>query len=128
MAKYLVDSDVLIWVLRGRRETVEVVSRLAAEGGEPLACSALNILEIWSGAKPSETHRTSVLLDALEVVPVDRVVARLAAELLQAAPHPSLPRDWADAVIAATALHHRLTLLTYNRKDYPYRDLVLYPL
>lgn len=128
MAKYLVDSDVLIWVLRGRRETVDVVSRVAAEGSEPLACSALNILEIWSGAKSFETHKTSVLLDALDVLPVDRVVARLAAELLRAARQPSSPRDWIDAVIAATALHHRLTLLTYNRKDYPYPDLVLYPL
>lgn len=128
MAKYLADSDVLIWVLRGRRETVDVVSRLTAEGGEPLACSALNILEIWSGARPSETHKTSVLLDALDVLPVDRVVARVAADLLRATRRPSSPRDWADAVIAATALHHRLTLLTYNRKDYPYPDLALYPL
>ncbi|MBI4226801.1 MAG: type II toxin-antitoxin system VapC family toxin [Candidatus Omnitrophica bacterium] len=127
MAKYLADSDVLIWILRGRQDTAAIFDRLANETGDPLACSALTVLEIWSGVRPSETHRTSQFLDALDVLPTDRPIATLAADLLRTGRRPRTPSEWVDTVIAATALHHRLTLLTYNRKDYPYPDLVLYP-
>lgn len=128
MAKYLTDSDVLIWVLRGRQETADLLSRLAVETGEPLACSAMSVLEIWAGVRSPERQRTMQLLDALDVVPADRAVARLAADLLRGSHRAHSPREWVDAVIAATALQHRLTLLTYNRKDYPYPHLALYPL
>jgi len=128
MVRYLADSDVLIWVLRARHDTVALLGRLADDTGEPIACSALSVLEVWSGIKPPEASKTSLFLDALEVLPVDRPIARLAADLLRAAKRPRGPREWGDAVIAATALSHQLTLLTYNRKDYPYPNLALYPL
>ena len=128
MARYLADSDVLIWVLRNRRDTVEVLSQLAEETGETIACSAVSVLEIWVGTRPSELPKTDLFLEALESIPVDRVIARSAADLLKRVKRRSSPREWVDAVIAATALHHGIPLLTYNRKDYPYNDLVLYPL
>jgi predicted nucleic acid-binding protein len=34
----------------------------------------------------------------------------------------------ADVLIAATALAHKLVLMTDNRKDFPMPQLVLYPL
>jgi len=34
----------------------------------------------------------------------------------------------ADATIAAVALAHKLTLMTDNIKDFPMKELVLYPL
>jgi predicted nucleic acid-binding protein len=34
----------------------------------------------------------------------------------------------ADATIAAVALSHELTLMTDNVKDFPMKELVLYPL
>lgn len=128
MARYLLDSDVLIWVLRNRQETVSLLQRLVEETGETLACSALSILEIWSGTKPSEAHRTAVLLESLDAIPITAEIARAAAELLKAHRRSKTPHEWVDALIAATALDEHLTLVTYNQRDYPYRDLVLYPL
>ena len=128
MARYLTDSDVLIWVLRNRRDTVDLLTRLAEETGEPLACSAISILEIWNGAKPSETRRTSIFLETLQVIPIDHAIARLAAQLLKSSRREKSSREWVDAMIAATAVQNRMTLLTYNRKDYPYTDITLYPL
>lgn len=128
MAKYLLDSDVLIWVLRNRPDTVALLQRLAEETGETLACSALSTLEIWLGAKPSETHKTAVLLETLDAIPITAEIARAAAELLKAHRRSRAPQEWIDALIAATALDQHLTLVTYNQRDYPYRDLVLYPL
>ena len=128
MARYLLDSDVLIWILRNRQDTVVLAERLAQETGETLACSSVSVLEIWAGTKPSETPRTASLLDSLDTIPVDAAIARQAAELLRAHRRARNPREWVDAVIAATALRRRLTLLTYNQRDYPYAGLSLYPL
>jgi len=128
MPRYLADSDVLIWVLRNRQDTIAVLSQMVEETGEPIACSAVSVLEIWAGARPSEFSKTGLFLDALEAIPVDRIIARSAADLLKRGKKRNSPREWVDAVIAATALHHGIPLLTYNRKDFPYNDLVLYPL
>lgn len=128
MARYLLDTDILIWVLRNRQETVELLSRLSEESGEAPACSALSILEIWSGVRPPEVPKTQLLLDALEALSVDAAVARQAAELLRPLKRQRNPREWIDALIAATALRSQRILVTHNRKDYPYPNLVLYPL
>lgn len=127
VAKYLVDSDVLIWVLRNRQETVQLAERLAQESGETLACSAVSVLEIWMGTRPSEQTRTTALLEALDILPIDGPIAKRAAELLQAHRAPRDPREWLDALIAATALQYHLTLVTYNQRDSPYPTLALYP-
>ena len=128
MAKYLLDSDVLIWVLRNRRDTIALVDRLVEEGGEAPACSALSVLEIWAGTRASEETKTAALLDALEAFPVTSEIARRAAELLRARRRSHEPREWIDALIASTAMDRRLVLVTYNQRDYPYHDLVLYPI
>ena len=128
MAKYLLDSDVLIWILRNRRDTIELVDQLAQAGGEPLACSTLSVLEILVGAKPSEISRTATLLKTMEAIPVDMLIVQQAAELIKTHQHTKNPRQWIDALIAATALDCHLTLVTYNQRDYPYRNLILYPL
>lgn len=123
---YLLDSDVIIWILRNRAETVRLVERLSQESPEPFACSALSVLEVWVGAKPGEQEKTATLFDGLVVIPVDGPIAMRAAALL-AGRKRSGPREWVDAVIAASALAHARTILTYNRKDYPYPEVALYP-
>lgn len=128
MANFLLDSDVLIWLLRGRAETVELVERLQRETAVALACSALSILEIWTGVRPGEERKTQALLEPLRAVPVDASIARRAALLLFSRKRQRDPREWIDAVIAATCLELRLTLVTYNLHDYPYRDISLYPI
>lgn len=128
MANFLLDSDVLIWLLRGRTETVELAERLQRETVVALACSALSILEIWTGVRPGEERKTQLLLEPLKVMPVDSTIARRAALLLSSRKRQRDPREWIDAVIAATCLELRLTLVTYNLRDYPYRDILLYPI
>lgn len=128
MARYLLDTDVLIWVLRNRQETVDLLSRLSEESGEAPACSALSVLEIWCGVRASEIRKTEIFLDALQVIPVDDATACHAAEFLRSSKRHRNPREWIDALIAATALQEQRILVTYNRKDYPYPSLSLYPL
>lgn len=126
MASYLLDSDVLIWILRNRESTVRMVEELADHAAEPLACSALSVMEIWVGVKPGEEARTAECLDGLTVLPVDGELAHKAAALLRRRRRTE-PREWVDALIAATAVRHGLTLVTYNRRDYPYSEVSLHP-
>ena len=126
MAKFLLDSDVLIWLLRGRAETMRLVDRLHGGTHAALACSALSILEVWTGVRPGEERRTEALMESLQVVPVDASIARRAAGLLVSRKRQRDPREWIDALIAATCLELHLTLVTYNLRDYPYPDISLY--
>lgn len=126
-ADFLLDSDVLIWMLRRRFSTLALVAALKEESGRSLGCSALSVLEVWAGVKKGEEQATAELFAGLDVLAVDGSIGRSAAGLLSSAARRS-PRDWVDAVIAATALHHARTLVTYNTRHYPYAGLRLYPM
>ena len=105
-----------------------LVNRLVEDTGETAACSAVSLLEVWAGSTPSEVGRTAAFFDTLDVMPVTGAIAKHAAELLKTHRRTRDSREWIDAIIAATALGHRLTLVTYNQRDYPYHELMLYPL
>jgi predicted nucleic acid-binding protein len=122
---YLIDSDVIIWALRGRLEVVELLFKLSEE--ESIACSAINVLEVEVGAKPSEMKAVRQHLESYEVFPVLPSTARMAAEILRSASRKPHRGEWADAVIAATTLLNDLTLVTFNTRHYPYPGLLLYP-
>jgi predicted nucleic acid-binding protein len=127
MANFLLDSDILIWILRGQRETIETMEHLRSDDNNTFGCSSLTVLEIWTGARAGEEKKTQALLDSIQIFPVNGPVARRAAALLRAAKKENNPREWIDAVIASTCLIESLTLVTYNRKDFPYSGLSLYP-
>lgn len=124
MNNYLLDSDILIWCLRKREDTVSLVQALNDEG--TLGCSAACIVEIQAGAKPHEVKRTSLLLDAFRVYPLDRSVAHLAGKYLREHRMKGITLDFVDSVVAATAVLNDLILVTYNTKHYPMSEIRLY--
>ena len=111
-------------MLRRQKKTLELV-RDISQAGVP-ACSPLSVIEILIGAKPEEEEETRNLLRAFQLIPVDWAIAEKAAEYIQTYQGKENP-DFADAIIAATAVVHGLTLVTYNRKHYPMPDIKLYP-
>ncbi|MBI2267224.1 MAG: type II toxin-antitoxin system VapC family toxin [Armatimonadetes bacterium] len=124
MADHLLDTDVLIWFLRGRKETRAVFQEIEA-GGIPL-CSALSVLEIMFGVREKEEKVTRYLLRSLRVVPVGEKEAEKAASLMRDYRKGGITLDLVDAVIAATCLLHDLVLVTYNRSHYPMPPLKLF--
>lgn len=108
---YLLDTDVLIWHLRGREPTVALLARLVQDG--PLGCSALTVSEVLRLAKSQELPKTERLLSSLVVLPVRREEARLAAELMR-----RNGPGFVDCHIAATALLWRIPVVTYNTRDF----------
>lgn len=124
MAEFLLDSNVAIQHLRGHRPTTELLMRLAAEG--LLAVSAITRTEVLAEMRDAERGATVAFLDALACYPIDRAVADRAGALLRTYRRRGVTLDVPDALIAATALQHDLTLLTYNARHFPMPEVRRY--
>jgi len=121
---YLLDSDVIIWFLRGRKEVVSLVKSL---GGERLlGCSPLSVIEIRLGMKKGEEKATGIFFDAMKVWEIDREIAEQAAYYIQNYKKSGILLDFVDATIAATCKLRNLTLMTYNGNHYPMQDVAKY--
>jgi len=121
-APVLVDSDVLIELLRGRNAGIIGRWMELGESNAVVAYSPLNSAEIWRGARGSEEKTIAALFAALTLIPIDAVVGKRAGEYL-ASFHASHAMELGDALIAATASVHGLRLWTRNKKHFPMRDV-----
>jgi predicted nucleic acid-binding protein len=118
---YLLDSDVIIWFLRGKEEVVTSLKSLAK--GRSLGCSPLSIIEIKLGMKKAEENATNVFFDAMEVWGIDKEIAEEAANYILSYRKKGIALDFVDATIAATCKLRNLTLMTYNGDHYPMQDI-----
>jgi predicted nucleic acid-binding protein len=112
----LVDTDVLIWHLRGLPAAREWL-RSARRSG-PLAVSAISVAELTGGMRSAERREVWALLSALPTEPVTDAVARRAGELLRTY-RRSHSIATSDALSAATALERGLELATLNVRHFP---------
>jgi predicted nucleic acid-binding protein len=121
MSKFLLDTDVMIWHLRGRPEVTKTLRDLQAFSVP--SCSALSLLEVRVGMKKGEEQKTDLFLGSLSVFDVTRRIADRAADLIREQKVKGVTLDLPDAVIAGTCLLHDLTLVTYNTKHYPMEEI-----
>lgn len=115
MSDYLLDTDVLIRCLRGVAETLAVARQLTEEGD--LHMSVWSHLEIWLMVQPNDQKQTLDFLTPFISHPINEDIARRAADLVKLRGQAEAPLTYAQAVIVATALHHGLTLVTYNSRN-----------
>lgn len=124
MTAILVDTDVLIEVLRERDPVmVDEWLRLAASS-EPVFYSPVTAAELWQGARKKEEAAIGTLLSALTCVPIDEEIGKRAGDYLRAY-RASHGTELGDALIAATASVHGCVVWTRNRKHYPMKGIEL---
>jgi len=121
----LVDTDVIIEVLRDRDRALLSRWIALADGADAVLYSPVTVAELWHGMRPAEEAAVLGLLDAMIALPIDAQIGRRAGDYLRRF-HKSHGVETADALIAATAATHACSLWTRNRKHYPMRDIHLY--
>src|SRR5579884_2703935 len=117
----LVDSDVLIAHLRGMPLARDWLLEARRRTG-PLAVSTVSIAEIIGGMRSGERREVTRLLDSLQALPVDRLVARQAGEYRRRFHRSHNGIGIADYLIAATARIHGCELATLNVRHFPMFD------
>jgi predicted nucleic acid-binding protein len=100
----LVDTDVFVDHLRGAHRF--------RHGSHQVSYSVISRCELFAGHAVEE-ERVTRLLGPFQELGVDRAVAERAGRLRRAR-NIRVP----DALIAATALEHGLTLVTRNQRDF----------
>ncbi len=113
----LVDTSVLIDVLRGEAAAAAVLRDARAEG--PLHASEVTRLEVLAGMRVPEEAATRALLAILIWHSLDEKVADIAGDLGRRWLPGNRGIDSADLAIAATAVLLDARVLTRNTKHFP---------
>ena len=111
----LFDTDVLIWALRGNLKAASEINR-----SSELYLSAVSYMELLKGARDKRELQEikKFLLDlGFQILPVNEKVSHRAMIYIEEYVLKS-GMDIADALIAATASEHSMTVCTANNKHY----------
>jgi predicted nucleic acid-binding protein len=111
----LVDTDMLIWHLRGYQKATQRLDRLPK-----LTISALTYLELLQGVRNRAellAIQKSLAMRNAERLPITPAITERATALMEERTL-SHGLQLGDAIIAATALEHYLTVLTGNTKHF----------
>ena len=119
-----VDSDVLIWHLRGERKALRFLKRLRDGGDYELWTGALQRAEVAFFMRPGEEEGTDLFLTQFNTSPIDESIVDAAASLYRRW-HPSHGIDVNDALLAATALQSGGRIFCLNLKHYPMPGLLV---
>jgi predicted nucleic acid-binding protein len=114
----LIDSDIIIWILRGNRDIKDQMEVIVSDINEKLFITPIQISEIYAGLKEKEGIDTSLFLETLPCLEINDHVGKLAGEYLNIY-KKSHGLTLADAMIAACSKIYNLKLWTLNKKHYP---------
>jgi tRNA(fMet)-specific endonuclease VapC len=119
---HLLDTDTCIHLLRGHQATV---ARAERHSPSNLAVSAISHYELLYGVERCQLARqrregvkVRLLLEQMRILPFTSETGAHASSLrasLESAGHPIGPMD---ILIAATALEHRLPLISHNLREF----------
>jgi|SRR3989344_3782576 len=118
---YLLDTDILIWILRGKKEVVNKISRLKDEA--PLGLSVITIAEIYKNIFPSELITTEDHLSHYVIFDVNQQIAKMAGLYWQEYSKKLKNLSLSDCLIAAAANTNSATLVSLNARHFPMKDI-----
>ncbi|HWE86639.1 MAG TPA: type II toxin-antitoxin system VapC family toxin [Terracidiphilus sp.] len=121
----LLDSDIVIEVLRARDEALLAQWAALGESQSSILITPVTIAEVETGAFAAEMEAVSRFFAPVVCVVIDSRIGRLAGEQLRRY-GKSHGLKMADALIAASAIGCEAALWTRNRKHYPMPELSFY--
>lgn len=117
----LIDTDVLIWVLRGNKQYEEFLQRLKHQ--DSLSISTITIAEIYKNIFPSELVKTENLLNEFQVWDITSSIAKQAGLYWQQYSKKLKKLSLMDCLVAGCASVNGLTLVSLNVKHFPMKDI-----
>ncbi|MFN8517853.1 MAG: PIN domain-containing protein [Chloroflexota bacterium] len=124
MGAVLLDTTVLIDLLRGRAGAVRRLRAVRAAGDRPFVC-AINVEEVERGVLDAEADALARLLDGLSLAPLGRDEGTRAGRWRRAHAARGLTLSQGDCLIASAAASIGARLATGNPKDFPMPELVV---
>jgi len=120
---YLIDSDILVFLLRGKRRVAE---SFEAHAADPKALSVISYGELLYGARKSARPVENVakvrrISDVFPVIDVSPAVMETFGSLKAELEKQGKKIDDFDLIIASTAVHLSYTLVTNNVRHF--RDI-----
>ena len=88
----------------------------------PLAC-AINVEEVWRGARPEEEPSIRNLISALRIVPLDAREGEIAGSWRRQFEARGITLAQGDCLIAAAAIGAGARVATGNPRDFPMPEL-----
>jgi predicted nucleic acid-binding protein len=127
MTPFLLDTNVIVDVLRRRNDAHLLIEGLLNQG-KPLASCPITLTEVYAGMRPHEEKPTRAFMKSLVFLPVTEEIAEHAGLLKARYAKQGKVLSVQDTTIAAVAIAYRCTLITENIKDFPMPELQVYPL
>jgi len=119
-----IDSDVIIWHLRGEKKASKFLRNLSKSKEYELWIGAIQRAEIVFFMRPNETEQTELLLSQFQTAIIDQKIVDTAGFLFRKW-NPSHGIDINDAILAATALETGGHIYTLNKKHYPIPEIIV---
>ncbi len=119
-----IDSDILIWQLRGNTEAAEFLKRIRDANEYELWTGALQRAEIVFFMRSNEVETTELLLSQFKTASIDQRIIDTAGKLFRKW-HPGHGVDVNDVILAATAIETGGHIYTLNKKHYPMPEVIV---
>lgn len=119
-----IDSDILIWHLRGEKKAAGFLKKLHNSKEYELWVGAIQRAEIVFFMKPNEEETTELFLSQFQTAPVDRKIIDTAGRFYRKW-HPSHGVDINDTLLASTATETGGHIFTLNKKHYPMTEVIV---
>ena len=114
----LLDTNILIEILKGNEKTIQKIQSFSEE----LAISSISVMELYYGAiNKTELNKLEKFTSLFKIVQINEKISKTAVQLVKSYAK-SHNLDIPDSLIASTCLTNDYLLFTYNLKDFKYID------
>jgi predicted nucleic acid-binding protein len=117
--RYLIDSNIIIYITKEDKKAFAFMEQLYADKSKDFLCSVITEAELFS-TKISEPNQKIIegVLSEADIIEVTSDIARKAGEIRAKGYDKGYKIKLPDALIAATAIIENALLVTHNVADF----------